>query len=160
MADNIDKIAQTLQEAMFKGYSEKFKQEFSNPKNIGKTKGANNRISITGVCGDTVEMYLALKDGKINDIKFMTDGCGATIACASYVTRMVKGKAITDALLMKPEDVDSYFEGLPDESKHCAKLAIDTLKAALNRYEIKEQKPNFSSTKRKKKDINERTAIF
>jgi len=73
---------------------------------------------------------------------------------------MVKGKAITDALLMKPEDVDSYFEGIPDENKHCAKLAIDTLKAALNRYEIKEQKPTFSTAKRKKKDTNERTAIF
>ena len=131
-----------------------------NPKNIGKIKGADSSVSVTGVCGDTVEMYLALKDGKINDIKFMTDGCRATIACASYVTRMVKGKAITDALLMKPEDADSYFECLPDESKHCAKLAVDTLKAALNRYEIKEQKPNFSSTKIKKKDINERTAIF
>jgi NifU-like protein involved in Fe-S cluster formation len=39
---------------------------------------------------------------------------------------------------MKPEGVDSYFEGLLQESKHCAKLAIDTLKAALNRYESKE----------------------
>jgi len=160
MTDDIDKIARALQEAILEGYSEKFKQEFSNPKNIGKIEDADSRVSITGVCGDTVEMYLALKDRKINDIKFMTDGCGATIACASYVTRMVKGKAITDALLMKPEDVDSYFEGLPDENKHCAKLAIDTLKAALNRYEIKEQKPNFSTAKRKKKDINERTAIF
>ena len=160
MADDIDKIARALQEAILEGYSEKFKQEFSSPKNIGKIEDADSRVSITGVCGDTVEIYLALKDGKINDIKFMTDGCGATIACASYVTRMVKGKTITDALLMKPEDVDSYFEGLPDESKHCAKLTIDTLKAALNRYEIKEQKPNFSSTKIKKKDINERTAIF
>ncbi len=134
MADDIDKIARTLQEAILEGYSEKFKQEFSNPKNIGKIKNANGRVSITGVCGDTVEMYLALKNGKINDIKFMTDGCGATIACASYVTRMVKGKTVKDALRIKSGDVDSYFEGLPDESKHCAKLAIDTLKAALNRY--------------------------
>jgi len=159
MADNIDKIARTLQEAILEGYSEKFKQEFSNPKNIGKIEDADSQVSITGVCGDTVEMYLALKDGKINDIKFMTDGCGATIACASYVTRTVKGKTVEDALRMEPEDVDSYFEGLPDESKHCAKLAIDTLKAALNRYESKEQKPKFSSVKRKKKDINERTVI-
>ncbi len=36
MTDDIDKIAQTLQEAIFKCYSDKFKQEFSNPKNIGK----------------------------------------------------------------------------------------------------------------------------
>ena len=160
MADDIDKIARALQEAILEGYSEKFKQEFSNPKNIGKIEDADSRVSITGVCGDTVEMYLALKDGKINDIKFMTDGCGATIACASYVTRMVKGRAVKDALRIKPEDVDTYFEGLPDESKHCAKLVIDTLKAALNRCEIKEQKPNFSTAKRKKKDTNERTAIF
>ena len=135
MTDDIDKVVRNLQEAILQGYSEKFKQEFFNPKNIGKIEDADSQVSITGVCGDTIEMYLALKDGKINDIKFMTDGCGATIACASYVTRMVKGKAIADALLMKSEDVDSYFEGLPDESKHCAKLAIDALKAALNRYE-------------------------
>ena len=160
MADDIDKIVRTLQEAILEGYSEKFKEEFSNPKNIGKIEDADSQVSITGVCGDTVKMYLALKDGKINDIKFMTDGCGSTIACASYVTRTVKGKTIEDAHRMKPEDVDSYFEGLPEESKHCAKLSIDTLKAALNMYESKEQKLNFSSVKRKKKDTNGRTAIF
>jgi len=159
MADDIDKIARTLQEPILKGYSEKFKQEFSNPKNIGKIEDADSQVSITGICGDTVEMYLALKNGKINDIKFMTDGCGATIACASYVTRMVKGKTVEDALQMEPEDVDNYFDGLPDESKHCAKLSIDTLKAALNRYESKEQKSKFSSVKKKKKDINETTTI-
>ena len=159
MADDIDKIARTLQEPILKGYSEKFKQEFSNPKNIGKIEDADSQVSITGICGDTVEMYLAFKNGKINDIKFMTDGCGATIACASYVTRMVKGKTVEDALQMEPEDVDNYFDGLPDESKHCAKLSIDTLKAALNRYESKEQKSKFSSVKKKKKDINETTTV-
>ncbi len=46
------------------------------------------------------------------------------------------------------------------ESKHCAKLAIDTLKAFLNKYESKEHKPEFFPAKRKDKDINERTAIF
>jgi len=160
MADDIDKIARTLQEAILEGYSEKFKQEFSNPKNIGKIEDADSHVSITGVCGDTVEMYLAIKDGKIDDIKFMTDGCGATIACASYATKTVKGKTVEEALRMEPEDVNSYFEGLPEESKHCAKLSIDTLKAALNMYENKEQKLKLSSVKRKKKEGNERAAIF
>ncbi len=160
MTDDIDKIVRTLQEAILEGYSEKFKQEFFNPKNIGKIEDADSQVSITGVCGDSIEMYLVLKDGKINDIKFMTDGCGATIVCASYVTRTVKGKTIKDAHRMKPEDVDNYFEGLPEESKHCAKLSIDTLKAALDMYESQEQKPNFTSVKRKKKDPNGRTAII
>ena len=160
MAGDIDKIARTLQEAIFKNYSEKFKQEFSNPKNIGKIEDADSKVSITGICGDTVEMYLAIKDGKIKDIKFMTDGCGATIACASYITRIVKGKTIKDAFRIKPEDTDSYFEGLPDESKHCAKLTIDTLKAALKKYEIKEQKVKIASVERKKKDPNAEKVIF
>jgi len=137
MADDIDKIAQNLQETILKGYSNKFKREFSNPKNIGKIKNADSSVSITGACGDTVEMYLILKDEKINDIKFMTDGCGAAVVCASYVAGAAKGKTIEEALRMKPEGVEHYFGGLPEESKHCAKLTVDTLRAALNRYQNK-----------------------
>jgi nitrogen fixation NifU-like protein len=138
MPDNIDEIARRLQETVLQGYTERLRDELFNAQNIGEIKNPDSHVRITGACGDTVEMYLAIKDGKIDDIKFMTDGCGATIACASYVTRRVKGRTIEDALRMKSEGVDSYFEGLPDESKHCAKLAINTLKAALHNYESKE----------------------
>ena len=144
MADNnIDKIAKDLQDVVLKGYSERFKDEFLNPRNIGKMQNPDGHASITGVCGDTIEMYLAIEGESISDIKFMTDGCGATIACASYVTRTVKGKSIEEALRLKPEDVDRYFEGLPEESKHCARLSADALKAALSTYESKKQNPNF-----------------
>ena len=160
MANNIDEIAKCLQETVLQGYSQRFKDELFGPKNIGKMDDADSQISITGLCGDTVQMYLAIKDGKIDDIKFMTDGCGATIACASYVTRTVKGKTIEDAHRIKPEDVNKYFEGLPEESRHCAKLSIDTLKAALNMYESKKQKPKFSPAMKKKKDTHGRTVIF
>ena len=134
MAEGYDRIAQHLQEAILEGYSEKFKNEFLNPKNIGEPEHADSNVRITGPCGDTIEMWLAVGDGKISDIRFMTDGCGATITCASYVTRTVKGKSVEEALRIKPEDVDSYFEGLPDEHKHCAKLAVVTLTAAIENY--------------------------
>jgi len=119
------------------GYSEKFKNEFLTPKNIGKIKDSDSYVSITGVCGDTLEIYLVIRDGKISDIKFMTDGCGATVTCASYVTRTAKGKSIEEALRIKPEDVDKYFEGLPEEHKHCAKLVVITLTAAIEKYRSK-----------------------
>jgi len=160
MTDNIDEITKSLQEAVLEGYSQKLKDELFDPKNIGKIENPDSHARITGACGDSIEMSLTIKDGRIRDIKFMTDGCGATIACTSYVTRTVKGKSIEEALRIIPEDVDKYFEGLPEESKHCAKLSIDTLKATLNMYESKERKLNFSSVKRKKKDTNGRTAIF
>jgi len=135
MTEKFDKYVQELQEAMLEGYSEKLKNEFLNPKNLGEIEDSDSHVSVTGVCGDTVEMYLSIRDGRISDIKFMTDGCGPTIACASYVTRTAREKTIEEALQIKPEDVDKYFEGLPEEHKHCAQLSIDTLKAALDMYE-------------------------
>jgi len=137
MTEKHDKIAQKLQEAILEGYSEKFKNEFLKPQNIGKIKDSDSYVSITGVCGDTLEIYLAVRDGNIRDIKFMTDGCGATITCASYVTRTAKGKSVEEALRIKPEDVEKYFEGLPEEHKHCAKLAVITLVAAIEKYQGK-----------------------
>src|SRR3989304_1777511 len=52
-------IAQHLQAAILKGYSQKFKDEFLNPKNIGKLEHSDSHVRITGPCGDTVEMWLA-----------------------------------------------------------------------------------------------------
>ena len=137
MTEEYDKIAQDLQESILQGYSEKFKKEFLKPENIGRIKDSDSYVSVTGVCGDTIEIYLVVRDGKISDIRFMTDGCGATITCASYVTRIAKGKALEEALRIKPEDVDEYFEGLPEEHKHCTKLAVMTLTAATEKYRNK-----------------------
>ena len=134
MIEKLDKYVQELQEAMLEGYSEKLKNEFLNPKNLGKIEDSDSHVSVIGVCGDTIEMYLSIRDGRISDIKFMTDGCGPTIACASYVTRTAKGRTIEEALQIKPEDVDKYFGGLPEENQHCAKLSIMTLQEAIDKY--------------------------
>ena len=127
-------MAGGLQNSTLKGLSEKFKAELLNPQNIGKIDYPDSYVRVTGVCGDTIEMYLSVKSGKIINIKFLTNGCGATIACSSYVTRISKGKSIESAFKIKPKDIDNYFEGLPDEHKHCAKLAVITLKAVLKEY--------------------------
>ena len=137
MTRDIDRIAQELQESILQGYSQEFKDEFLHPQNIGKLDNADSYVSVTGVCGDTIEIWLAVKDGRITDIRFMTDGCGATITCASYVTRTAKGKPFVEVLQMKSEDVDRYFKGLPEDHKHCAKLAVTTLHAAIDDYQDK-----------------------
>lgn len=134
MSAENDKFLQELQESMLKGLSENLKNEVLNPRNIGKIDDPDSYVRVTGVCGDTIEMYLSVESGKIINIKFLTNGCGATIACSSYTTRISKGKSIESAFKIKPKDIDNYFEGLPDEHKHCAKLAVITLKAALKEY--------------------------
>ena len=134
MAEDIDKLVESLQEAILAGYSQKFKDELFSPRNIGKIEKPDNHVRIKGVCGDTIEMSLTVRDERVHDIMFVTDGCGATVACASYVTRTAQGKVIEEALRIEPDDVDRYFEGLPEEHKHCAKLAVITLRALLEEY--------------------------
>jgi nitrogen fixation NifU-like protein len=128
-----DELQTHLQEMVLEGYSEPLKEEFLNPQNFGKLKHSKCWSRITGTCGDTVEMYLSIKNERILDIKFWTDGCGFTLSCCSYVTRIAKGQAIEDAYRITPEKVDEYFEGLPEENKHCAYLSVRSLKTALDK---------------------------
>lgn len=135
-----DGFVQELQESMLKGFSKNLKDEVLNPQNIGRIDNSDSYASVTGVCGDTVEMCLNITDGRISDIKFMTDGCGFTIACSSYITRIARGKTIEETIQIKPEDIDKYFGGLPEDHKHCAKLSVLTLEAVIENYrsELKE----------------------
>jgi nitrogen fixation NifU-like protein len=142
MTEEIDQFVRELQEDMLQGYSENLRNEFLNPQNLGRMDNSDSHVSVMGVCGDTVEIYLLIRNGRIIDIKFMTDGCGPTIACASYVTRAAKERTIEKALQISPEDVDTYFERLPEAHKHCAKLSVVTLRAAIESYRNKMAKPD------------------
>ena len=134
MESEWERLARELQDAVLEGYTDQLRHEFLHPQNIGKMENPSGSARMTGVCGDTVEMYLSISDGRIRDIKFTTDGCGFTSACASYVTRISKGRSIQEALRITPQEVDSHFGGLPAENKHCSKLAVGTLASAIRNY--------------------------
>jgi nitrogen fixation NifU-like protein len=135
VTEDNENFVEELQESILKDLSENLRKEVMEPCNIGRIAGPDGYVSVTGVCGDTVEMCLNVTEGRISDIKFMTDGCGFTIACSSYVTRTAKGKTIEEASRIRPEDVDEYFGGLPEENKHCAKLSVMTLQAVIENYQ-------------------------
>ena len=120
-------------------FSKKVIEEFKNPQNVGRMSLPDAIGIITGPCGDTIEIYLKVKNKKITEIQFMTDGCGPTIACSSMITKLVKGKDIQAVQKLKETDLISALDGLPDENLHCAKLTIDTLKKSILNY--KENNP-------------------
>jgi nitrogen fixation NifU-like protein len=127
----IDKIQNEVYEQERKVFSERVIKEYNNPKNIGKMVQPDAFAALTGWCGDTMEIYLKMDHDMIEDISFMTDGCGATIACGSMLTSMVKGKSVKDAQAITDDDLVTALEGLPEENLHCAHLAIITLEKAL-----------------------------
>jgi nitrogen fixation NifU-like protein len=115
-------------------YSQTVIDHATNPRNTGDMQCADGYASVTGPCGDTMEIWLKVKNDTIVKASFMTNGCGTTIAAGSTITELVKGKGVNQVLKVGQEDVVSALEGLPEEGKHCALLAANTLKAAVKDY--------------------------
>jgi len=85
----------------------------------------------TGDCTDTVEIYLTVRDGRIQSVSYETNGCINTNACANTVAELVEGKDVASAWELTPDDVINYLETLPPQNTHCAELAAGALYRAL-----------------------------
>jgi len=109
------------------------------PQNMGKLEGFDGHARITGPCGDTMEFWLKVEEGKIKQVSFITDGCGPSIACGSLTTCLAEGKTIAEARRISQQDVLDALDGLPEDHQHCALLATNTLKAACEDYLSKEK---------------------
>jgi len=141
MASELDKIAEELQKQMWAGYSKTVIDHIQHPKNVGNINDPDGFASVTGPCGDTMKIWLKVRNSTIQQSTFWTDGCGTTIAAGSMVTEMIKGKTIANALRTTQQDVLEALGGLPEESVHCALLAANTLKEAAKDYLTNKNEP-------------------
>ncbi len=116
-------------------YSEKVMDHFRNPRNVGEIENPDGVGRVGNpTCGDIMELYIKVEDGKIADAKFKTFGCGAAIATSSMVTELVKGKSLEDALSLSNRAVAEALGGLPPIKMHCSVLAEEALQSALADY--------------------------
>ena len=123
-------------------YSEKVMDHFQHPRNLGKMDDADGVGEVGNAkCGDIMKMYLKIKDGKIEDVKFNTFGCASAIATSSIATEMIKGQKIEDALKLSNKAVVEALDGLPPAKIHCSVLAEQAVKAALKDYYTKSTWP-------------------
>jgi len=120
---------------MASGYSNKVMEHFAHPRNVGVIEDPSGIGKVGNpVCGDIMELYIKVDNGKITDAKFRTFGCGAAIATSSMITEMVKGKTIEEALEISNKAVAEALEGLPAVKMHCSVLAEDALRSAIDDY--------------------------
>ena len=116
-------------------YSEKVRDHFANPRNVGTIEDANGVGEVgNAVCGDIMKMYLKIENGVIEDVKFNTFGCGAAIATSSMATEMIKGKTIEEAEQLTNKAVVEALDGLPPVKIHWSVLAEEAVHAALEDY--------------------------
>jgi len=124
-----------INDILIQKYGKKIVELGSEPKNYHSLPDANGYVSYTGPCGDTMKIWVKISNDVIEDIGFLTDGCDCTRAVGSILTEMSKGSTIQNAKDITPLQIDEALDGLPEDHKHCAILARDALKKAIQNYQ-------------------------
>jgi nitrogen fixation protein NifU and related proteins len=141
-------------------YTKKTINNFLHPQNIGEIKKADAKATVGNmVCGDQLSFSIKVKDGKIQDLKFLSFGCASNIATASILTQKVRGLTLAQAKKFDWNKIVRELGGLPQQKVHCSILAVEGLKKVISEYEKKTKAPKTkiktkTKTKTKKSKIN------
>ncbi len=127
-------------------YNDTVMDHFLNPRNMGDVQEADGVGEVgAAACGDIMKISLKIRDGKIEDARFKTFGCGSAIASSSMATELIKGRTLEEAKNFSNQEVVDALGGLPPVKIHCSVLAEEALKAAIEDYEAKQSGKSSTS---------------
>lgn len=130
----MDKIQNEVFDEARNALGEKGFDRWRNPKYCGVMGDADRHARMKGSCGDTMEMYIKVKEGRIEQASYVTDGCSSSSIAGSFTAEMAMGKTFEEVLDMTGPDVLKVIGTFPEAEEHCAHLAVTTLKEALNSF--------------------------
>jgi nitrogen fixation NifU-like protein len=141
--DTFDRFVEELQrevdEQARAAFSAQVIEEASYPDHVGRMERPDAYGQSMGWCGDMMEFYLRLDGERIEAVRFMTSGCGPTIACGNVLARMLEGLTLDGGEAILPEQIVEALGGLPEEHLHCAELAVSTFQNALFGWRFEQQ---------------------
>ena len=115
-------------------YSAQVIEHFEHPRNVGELDAASVTAEVQNpACGDVMRLSLRVEDGTIVQARYRTRGCVTAIACGSALTEMLVGCKLAEAGALRREELVAALGGLSNETMHGSHLAMDALRAALQR---------------------------
>jgi len=122
------------EEILRRVYSQVVTDHVLRPRNLGEMAKTNGTSRVSGGCGDTLTIWLRVAGEVITEASFEVEGCAATIACGSMVTELARGRSVAEAMSLDEQALIDALDGLPEGNRHCATLAVETLRQALKDY--------------------------
>jgi len=122
-------------------YQQKLLGHFMNPRNVGGIEKPDGYGRTQNpINGYLTDIYVRITNGCIEDIKFKTLGCVVTIASASALSVVVKGKTISEIVDSKNpfetlmESIKKEMGEVPKKNWHCLPTAVQALLTAFHDY--------------------------
>ena len=114
---------------------------YKNPRNKGVLEESDITIDMNNpTCGDVIHLTLQVADGIVQNAKFEGEGCSISMASASMMTQMIKGKTVDEAVkvahifsdMMLGKEIDDSIdlgdiEALSGVAKFPARIKCATL---------------------------------
>jgi len=116
-------------------YQEFIIELYKNPLNFGRIENADYKAQVyNSTCGDMIELFLSVKDGKVVNAKFTGKGCAISQASSSLFTGYLKGKSIEELSKVDKDQVLKLIKINLDKNPtrmKCALLPLEALRKAL-----------------------------
>ena len=136
--NDFDSFVDDLQNRIFdeakQAYGDKGFDRWRNPMYNHRMTDPDGYARVKGSCGDTMEMYIKFENNRVKEASYMTDGCASSSICGSFAAQIAIGKTPDELVDISGESVIDVIGKLPDEDQHCAALAAEAVKEALNDY--------------------------
>ena len=124
-------------------YSQKVIDRVTNPKNAGTMDSSDPEVGVglvgSPACGDVLQLFIRVREGKIIEAKFHAFGYGSAIASSQFATEKLGGMTMNEAKNINNKEIFDYL-GLPPVKLHCSILAEEAVHAAITDYKSKNAK--------------------
>lgn len=117
-------------------YTPQVADHIARPRNVGELESPSGVGDVTNeVCLDRIRLSIRVDRDRLTDAKVRVQGCPPTIAAASALTELIINRPLAEVQSLTRKDIVESLGRLPAAKMHCASLAIDALRAAIDSIE-------------------------
>ncbi|MBW2028044.1 MAG: iron-sulfur cluster assembly scaffold protein [Deltaproteobacteria bacterium] len=136
----VEDVLAEIRREMEGAYGKAAYERWKSPLFLGKMDDPDGHGCMMGACGDAMQVFLKFEGNRVKEAAFLSDGCGSSTVCGSFAAEIAIGKTPEEILEVTGQDIISKMGTIPEEDRHLADLAAETLKAALRDYQGKRGK--------------------